>query len=31
MDCLNKVRLGVVIEYSSNMFNKCTELGMNLL
>ena len=31
MDCLNKVRLGVVIEYSGNKFHKCTELGMNEL
>ena len=29
MDCLNEVRLGVVIEYSGNKFDKRTELGMN--
>ena len=29
MDFLNEVRLGVVIEYSGNKFDKHTELGMN--
>ena len=29
MDCLNEVRLGVVIEYSGNKLDKRTELGMN--
>ena len=31
MDRLNERRLGVVIEYSGNMFNKRTVLGMNQL